>query len=351
MEKAYLILENGMVFEGERFGAAKAEAVGELVFTTGVCGFLETLTDPSYYGQIVVQTFPMVGNYGVVEQECVSDDCSLCAYVVSEWCDTPSNFRCTCDLDGFLKSKGVMGICGVDTRRLTSVLRDCGSMRAMLKLSPPDRSDASRLKAFCITEGIKNNSCKQEYTVSPHSPTGKKAAVLDLGSGKKLALSLSKRGYEVTVLPFDTDKERISEGGFEFVALSEGAGDPKKEWEFVCSVKELFGKIPMFGVGLGHQLLAIAAGGSTKKLSHGHRGTNQPVVDVRTERVFITAQNHGYAVDNAGSGEILYQNLHDGTVEGLLFREEKGISVQFDPESMGNEIFDRFEKILREGDC
>lgn len=346
--KAYLVLENGQIFEGEHFGAEKS-AVGELVFNTGMVGYLETLTDPCYSGQIVMQTFPMIGNYGMISED-ASSPCTPMAYIVRELCDTPSNFRSDGKLEDYLVKNGVPGICGVDTRALTRILRDEGTMNAALVFSPDEISAeeiaAYRVKRSCVRDGVEG-----EFPVSPEKA---RVALINYGARKSICGNLAARGVSVTVYPADVKAEEILSGGFSGVILSGGAGDPADFVEEIGEIKALLGKLPIFGIGLGHQLLWKAAGAETVKLKFGHRGGNQPVRDLQGERTFITSQNHGYAVDGATLPEgayATYANVNDNSLEGAECPACRAMGVQFFPEANAGPhdtsfIYDRFIKLM-----
>ena len=347
MDKAYLVLSNGMVFEGKRFGA-EGSTVGELVFTTGMCGYIETLTDPSYAGQIILQTFPLIGNYGMIETD-FEGDCAARGYVVREWCEVPSNFRCQYDLDTYLKEKGICGIYGIDTRYITRVIREHGVMNAMICSEIP--ADRKALQAYQVKGVVAEVSCKKPQVYpSTAEATWYHVALLDYGAKKNIIRELCKRGCEVTVFPQDTSAEELLATHPDGIMLSNGPGDPEENVYCIEQLKKLLGKIPMFGICLGHQLLALAHGGKTIKLKYGHRGVNQPVKEQNGTRTFITSQNHGYAVVGEslkGLGEISFVNANDQTCEGMDYPNEQCFSVQFHPEACSGPkdtsfLFDRF---------
>jgi carbamoyl-phosphate synthase small subunit len=330
MKKAYLVLQDGTVFEGKSFGADTA-TVGELVFNTAVVGYIENLTDPAYYGQILVQTFPMIGNYGIIEED-FQGTCSLKGYVVREWCDTPSNFRCEYDLDTYLKNQGVPGIYGVDTRELTRILRDKGTMNAMITDEIP--TDLTALKDYKIIGAVDAVTTKETVTYTADKEDYK-VVVWDFGNKKYIVDELIARNCTVTVVPASTTAEEILAMNPNGVVLSPGPGDPKDNADLICEIGKLFGKLPLFGIGLGHQLLALSQGGETVKLPYGHRGGNQPAKAIGGTAAYITGQNHGYAVvsDTVKNGVITFYNINDNTCEGLDYKGNKAISVQFYPES------------------
>lgn len=343
MEKVYIVLQSGSVYEGYSFGA-DTETVGEIVFTTAMSGYMETLTDPSYYGQIVVQTFPMIGNYGAIPEDTESRGTFLCGYVVRETCEQPSNYRSAGTLGDYLKKHGVPGVCGVDTRAITKEIRESGVMNAKIV------KDLSRFPDFDKYRivGAVANASGGKHVVSAENPVCR-IAFLDYGAKENIVRCLVRRGAEVTVFPHDAAAEEILEGGFDGLMLSNGPGDPKENEKEIAELKKLLGKLPIFGICLGHQLLALAAGGNTKKLKYGHRGGNQPVKDLKSGRVYITSQNHGYAVDEAlpKGARVTFVNVNDGTVEGVEYEDKNAFSVQFHPEACGGpkdseNLFDEF---------
>ena len=353
MKKGYLILQDGRVFEGVRFGA-EADTVGELVFTTGMCGYIETLTDPSYAGQIVMQTYPLIGNYGIIRED-FEGACCVRGYVVREWCDAPSNFRTDCDLDTFLKEQGVPGLYGVDTRELTRIIREHGVMNAAICDEVP--ADLTPIETYAVTGVVEAVSCRE---ASVHPAEGEErfhVSLLDYGAKRNIVRELQKRGCTVTVLPATTSAEEILAADPNGVMLSNGPGDPAENVYQIEQIRKLLGKVPMFGICLGHQLTALAAGGSTYKLKYGHRGVNQPVRDVEGVRTYITSQNHGYAVDSdtVKLGRVRFANANDGTCEGIDYPELKAFTVQFHPEACTGPkdtsfLFDRFVDLMKGGE-
>ena len=290
-KKAYLVLEDGTVFEGYSFGAQK-DTVGELVFTTGMCGYIETLTDESYFGQIVLQTFPMIGNYGIIPED-FEGECSVKGYVVREKCDNPSNFRCKGTLDGFLKEKGIPAIYGVDTRAITKIIREQGVLNAAICSKIP--SDLTALKDYKIIGAVESVTAKTA-AVYPAENEKHKVTLIDYGAKRNIIRELNIRGCSVTAVPADTTAEEILKTNPHGIMLSNGPGDPAENLFQIEVIKKLVGKRPVFGICLGHQLLALAMGAKTEKLKYGHRGVNQPVKEVGGTRTYITSQNHGYAV-------------------------------------------------------
>ena len=352
MKKGYLILQDGQVFEGVRFGA-ETDTVGELVFTTGMCGYVETLTDPSYAGQIVMQTYPLIGNYGIIRED-FEGACCVKGYVVREYCDTPSNFRTDCDLDAYLKEQGVPGLCGVDTRELTRIIREHGVMNAAICDEIP--ADLTPIKTYAITGVVEAVSCKEPDRYPAEGEECFRVSLIDYGAKRNIVRELQKRGCTVTVLPASTSAEEILAAGPDGVMLSNGPGDPAENTYQIEQIRKLLGKVPMFGICLGHQLTALAAGGSTYKLKYGHRGVNQPVRDLNGVRTYITSQNHGYAVDGdtVKLGKVRFVNANDGTCEGIDYPELKAFTVQFHPEACTGPkdttfLFDRFVELMKGG--
>lgn len=349
--KRYLIFADGEVLEGEAFGAAHA-AVGELVFTTGMGGYLETLTDPSFAGQIILQTFPLIGNYGVIPEDFEGVSAAR-GYVVREWCRHPSNFRCEMTLDAYLKEADIPGICGVDTRAVTKKIRETGVMNAMI--SDEKDVDPAAIAAYRVSGAVAAVSCKTAYTVSPESPRHR-VVLIDYGCKKNIIRELAGRGCAVQVLPHSATAKEILAMAPDGVMLSNGPGDPADNKAEIETLAALAGKVPIFGICLGHQLLALALGGQTEKLKYGHRGVNQPVTDLVTGRTYMTSQNHGYAVvaDSVrGVGSVRFLNANDGTCEGVDYPGKRAFSVQFHPEAHAGPLdtaflFDRFLAMMEE---
>lgn len=353
-QNVYLILENGLVFKGKSFGAT-GEALGELVFTTGITGYLETLTDPSFYGQIVVQTFPLIGNYGIIPSDFESSNPCLKAYIVREWCQVPSNFRSEGELDSFLKSHNIVGLFGIDTRELTKIIREFGVMNAKITTNPDVSEQVlAEIKNYRIIEPVRTVG-SGNITISMSEPGGYKVVLWDFGAKENIRRELLKRSCEVITVPAHTFAAEIWKFQPDGVLLSNGPGDPADNREIIRELAKLAeSKIPIFGICLGHQLLALAQGGKTAKLKYGHRGSNQPVKDLKTGRVYITSQNHGYAVvpESLPAGARLrMSNANDGTCEGIEYLDMPAFSVQFHPEAAAgpldtNFLFDQFMDLM-----
>lgn len=354
MEKAYIVLEDGTVFEGKRFGSSQ-NMIGELVFSTGMCSYTETLTDPSYAGQIVMQTFPLIGNYGVIHED-FEGKSAVRGYVVREYSKTPSNFRSDGEINDFLIANGIPGIYGIDTRELTKIIRERGVMNAYICDEVP--TDLSEIKNYKIENAVESVTSKDFETYLSTSSEGEKyfVVLVDYGAKKNIIRSLCKRGCKVRVVPSTTKAEEILALCPDGVMLSNGPGDPAENVFCIEQIKMLMRKVPIFGICLGHQLMALANGAKTEKLKYGHRGGNQPVRDITTGRTYITSQNHGYAVvsDSISGGTLRYVNANDGTCEGIDYKDKKAFSVQFHPEACGGPhdtefLFDRFIDMMKGG--
>ena len=369
MGKAFLILADGTVFEGKSIGA-QGKTIGETVFTTGMTGYLETLTDPSYFGQIVTQTFPLIGNYGVIPSDAESMQSWVRGYIVREICDLPNNFRCQKTLDEYLKEQNIVGICGIDTRALTKKLRESGVMNGMLLSG--NEADAfsdevlinyiEEIKQYKIRLAVESvsiskkditNSNNLEKTKSNNQV--KKVVLWDFGAKANIARELCKRGCEIITVPYDTSAKEITDINPDGIMLSNGPGDPSDNTKIIQEIAKLCeSNIPIFGICLGHQLLALARGATTSKLKYGHRGGNHPVKNLETGHVYITSQNHGYAVEAQSLpsfAKMSFMNVNDGTCEGVKYCDIPAFSVQFHPEACGgpkdtNFLFDDFIKLM-----
>ncbi len=339
MKKAYLVLENGKIFEGVRIGA-EGDGGGELVFHTGVVGYPEMLTDPSYAGQILMQTFPLAGNYGVMEED-FEGACLAAGYVVHACCEMPSNFRTEYTLDEFLKRNGVPGIAGVDTREITRIIREEGTMYARICDFVPDDLSALSEPMPAKKAGVCEKTVLKAKDEKKYSVT-----VLDFGVLKSFSDALCARGCEVTLLPQNTGAKEILADRPDGVFLGNGPGNPEDYTFAIEEIGKLIGRVPILGVGLGHQLVALAMGGKVIKLRHGHRGANQPAKDLASGRTYITNQNHGYAVEAeslSGTAEPTFTNAHDNTCEGLCYPGKRCTTVQFYPAEYGTGfIWDAF---------
>jgi len=350
MSTAYLILESGRAFEGRIFGTP-GEITGEVVFTTGMITATETLTDPAHHGQIVIQTFPLAGNYGIIPEDFESGVIGPAAYIVKHVCGQPSNFRCEEALGAFFIRRGATGLCGVDTRAVTKLLRDGGTTRGMITTSPPNAEIIAKIKNHTLADSVGNVSTK-EKELHKADNAARTIAALDFGIKRSLLRGFTERGCDVWVLPHDTPAGEIVKLKPDGILLSNGPGNPAENSDIIKNVNIIMeAKIPMFGVGLGHEMLAAANGFRTYKMKNGHRGANQPVKDATTGRTYITNQNHGYAVDSAavnGTAAVRFANLNDGACEGITYKNIPAMSVEFDP---GNEtafIFGEFIKLMEE---
>ena len=351
--KAFLILEDGNVFTGESIGAQK-EIISEIVFNTGMTGYLEILTDPSYAGQSVVMTYPLIGNYGICYEDMESVKPWPDAFIVRELSRMPSNFRNQEDINSFLIRNNIPGIAGIDTRALVKLLRNKGTMNGMITTNQDYiLEDAlSRIHEYAVAGVIAATTCSEKYVAYADGETKYKVALMDYGLKKNIVRSLTKRGCEVTVFPAFTKAEEVLCSKPDGIMLSNGPGDPKECNEIIEEVKNLFdSNTPIFAICLGHQLLALANGGDTSKMKYGHRGANHPVKDHKTGRVYISTQNHGYMVMEGSLdpdiAEISFTNVNDSTVEGIHYLGKNVFSVQFHPEAcagpMDSEfLFDRF---------
>ena len=352
--KAYLILEDGTVFEGTSIGSTR-EVISEIVFNTSMTGYLEVLTDPSYAGQAVVMTYPLIGNYGICKEDMESGRAWPDGYIVRELSRMPSNFRCEGTIQDFLKEQDIPGIAGVDTRALTKILREKGTMNGMITTNENYNLEEilPKLKAYTVGDVVSKVTCSEKYVLEG---TGKKVALLDLGAKNNIAKSLNQRGCEVTVYPAHTTAEEIISSNPDGIMLSNGPGDPADCTSIIEEIKKLYNTdIPIFAICLGHQLMALATGATTHKLKYGHRGGNHPVKDLQTNRVYISSQNHGYVVDaenvDPNVAVPAFTNVNDGTNEGLAYVGKNIFTVQFHPEACpgpqdSGYLFDRFIEMM-----
>lgn len=346
---AIIFMEDGSVFKGEGFGKT-GTITGEFVFNTCMTGYQEILTDPSYKGQIVVMTYPLIGNYGINVFDNESYQPHAEGMVVKELCKLPSNWRCSSDAGAYFFNNDVAGVSGVDTRSLTRLIRNKGSMFGIMSTETEDIDtlrqllEQSKLKKRNLVEEV---STKEHYVIEG---TGKRIAVMDFGIKQNILRSLSHRGFELQVFPYNTSASQILASNPDGLFLSNGPGDPVDLPEVLPVIQSMLGKMPVSGICLGHQLLGLAVGGKTTKLAFGHHGGNHPVKDVRTGKCHITSQNHNYSIvpESLGNNiEITHLNLNDGTVEGIRHKELPMFSVQYHPEACpgprdSDYVFDMF---------
>ena len=391
--KAFLVLEDGTVFEGTHIGADK-EIISEIVFNTSMAGYLEVLTDPSYAGQAVCMTYPLIGNYGICRDDMESRRAWPDGFIVRELSRVPSNFRCDCTIQQFLEENDVPGIAGIDTRALTKILREKGTMNGMITTNENYNLEEilPKLKEYTTGKVVEKVTCAEKFTVQPTTDlaqngplsgsarfdkeayekgvrepkpalvkelngAGLKVALMDFGAKTNIARSLAERGCEVTVYPALTSAEEIIAAAPDGIMLSNGPGDPKECVSIIKEIKKLYDtEIPIFAICLGHQLMALATGADTHKMKYGHRGGNHPVKDLATGRVYISSQNHGYVVDTDKLDPAVavpaFVNVNDGTNEGLAYTGKNIFTVQFHPEACpgpqdSGYLFDRFIKMMK----
>ena len=352
--KAFLILEDGTVFTGQSIGAQR-EVISEIVFNTSMTGYLEVLTDPSYVGQAVVMTYPLIGNYGICYEDMESDRPWPDAFIVRELSRIPSNFRSEDTIQNFLLKYDIPGISGIDTRALTKILREKGTMNGCITTDEHYQIDEiiPKLKAYTTGKVVEKVTCKEKYVLNGDGP---KVALLDLGAKRNIARSLNERGCEVTVYPALTSAKEILDADPDGIMLSNGPGDPKECTSIIEEIKKLYqSDVPIFAICLGHQLMALANGADTYKMKYGHRGGNHPVRDLETGRVYISSQNHGYVVDtdtlDPSVAVPAFENVNDGTNEGLAYTGKNIFTVQYHPEACPGPrdsayLFDRFMKMM-----
>lgn len=354
--KAYLILEDGSVYDGENVGALR-EAVSEIVFNTSMTGYLEVMTDPSYAGQAVVMTYPLIGNYGICYDDMESDRPWIDGLIVRELSEVASNFRNEDSIQNFLIKNNIPCICGIDTRDLTKRLREHGTMNGFITVDSSFVVEKilQRIKEYSVKGVVKRTSTKETYSLPGK---GKRVVLIDFGAKKNIARQLQKRGCEVIVVPCDTKAKEILKLKPDGIMLSNGPGDPKENVDIIKEIKKLYDTdIPIFAICLGHQLMALATGANTYKLRYGHRGGNHPVKDLETGRTYISSQNHGYAVDESTLDKNIcvpaFVNVNDGTNEGLRYINKKIFTVQYHPEACpgprdSSYLFDKFIKMMED---
>ena len=353
--KAYLILEDGTVFAGTSIGSTR-EVISEIVFNTSMTGYLEVLTDPSYAGQAVVMTYPLIGNYGICRADMESAKPWPDGYIVRELSRIPSNFRCQGTIQDFLIKYDIPGIAGIDTRALTKILREKGTMNGMITTNENYNLEEilPKLKAYTTGNVVDKVTCREKKVLQGN---GYKVALMDFGAKKNIARSLNKRGCQVTIYPAHTPAEEILADNPDGIMLSNGPGDPKECTQIIQELKKLYASdVPIFAICLGHQLMALANGADTRKMKWGHRGANHPVKDLATGRVYMSSQNHGYAVDGTTIDPAIakeaFINVNDGTNEGLAYEGKNIFTVQFHPEACpgpqdSGYLFDRFMDMMK----
>ena len=352
--KAFLILEDGAVFEGTHIGAEK-EIISEIVFNTSMAGYLEVLTDPSYAGQAVCMTYPLIGNYGICLEDMESSRPHPDGFIVRELSRMPSNFRSDMDIQTFLEKYGIPGIAGIDTRALVRLLREKGTMNGMITTQQDFHIEEilPKLKAYNTGKVVEKVTCPEKYIVGEGA---RKVALLDFGTKYNIARCLAKRNCTVTVYPALTLAKEILEDKPDGIMLSNGPGDPKECVSIIEEIKKLYqSDVPIFAICLGHQLMALAIGADTFKMKYGHRGGNHPVKDLATGKVYISSQNHGYVVDMEKLDPKVaipaFVNVNDGTCEGLSYTGKNIFTVQFHPEASpgpldNGYLFDRFMEMI-----
>ena len=352
--KAFLILEDGHVFQGTSIGSTK-EVISEIVFNTSMTGYLEVMTDPSYAGQAVCMTYPLIGNYGICYEDQESSRPWVDGFIVRELSRIPSNFRCEDTIQHFLQKNNIPGIAGIDTRALTKILREKGTMNGMITVNEDYDLDTiiPRLKAYTTGKVVEKVTCREKYVLEGDGP---KVALMDFGAKRNIARSLNERGCQVTVYPALTTAEEILADQPDGIMLSNGPGDPKECTGIIAEIKKLYDSdTPIFAICLGHQLMALATGADTHKMKYGHRGGNHPVKDLQTGRVYISSQNHGYVVDTDKLDDSVavpaFMNVNDKTNEGLSYVGKNIFTVQFHPEACpgpqdSSYLFDRFIEMM-----
>lgn len=347
---AYIYLKNGHEFKGKAFGYLE-ETTGEVVFNTSMTGYQEILTDPACWGQIVMMTYPLIGNYGINLEDSESDGIKVKGLIVRDRSDMPNNFRCEMELDSFLYQNKIPAVEGIDTRALTKILRDEGTMSGIISLKQLTKSQIKeRITNFTNKDAVAQVSVKEKVQIPGER---EHIAIIDLGIKKSLLDAFKKRGFQLTVLPYHTKSQELLLDKYDAVFLSGGPGDPMNLTDVIHEIKEVLGKKPVLGVGLGHQLIAIALGGKTKKLRLGHRGSGHAVRDIKRNRLMMTSQNNGYCIDEKPDGvEVTFTRLNDDTIQGMKHEEYSIYSVQFQPGSGPQDteyVFDEFIRCIEAG--
>lgn len=343
--KANLLLEDGTIYEGESFGA-EGTNFGELVFNTSMTGYQEIITDPSYAGQVITMTYPEIGNYGVNKDDFESEKPVVRGFVVKSHCEKDSHYKSMQTLSNYLKKNKIVGISGIDTRALTRKIRKFGCMNCVVTTGEITDVLKTKLSTYKTNRDIVLTVTRKSVAKMPN--TGVKMAFIDYGAKDNIIENLHQKGCDLTIFPATVDSATILNGSFDAVFLSNGPGDPEDVTYSIKTIKEIVGKLPIFGICLGHQILSIVLGAKTYKLKYGHRGGNHPVMELQTKKVMMTSQNHSYAVDESTlppNAVVTYKNLNDDTIEGLSYPLLNIESVQFHPEAApgpfdANVIFD-----------
>ena len=357
MKQKKIVMENGREFYGTGFGADR-ESVAEIVFNTSIVGYQEVLSDLSYTGQIVVMTYPLIGNYGINDDDYESKSPSMSGMVVHEYNDSPSNFRYTKTLSEAMEDNGIPGISGVDTREIARLIRDEGAQKCIITDSDTPLAECmEKMAAWSFPDDcVSQVSCRKRWYSRTSNPRYN-VAVIDCGIKLNIIREMNQMGCNLTVLPYDTSAEDIMNLSPDGVFISNGPGDPAENTGIIENIKRLAGKLPVFGICLGHQLFALAMGGKTKKMKYGHRGANQPVKELKTGTVYISSQNHGYEVladSIKGVGTLSFVNANDNTCEGVEYPDLNAFTVQFHPEACAGpldarDLFDRFMNMMDGG--